>query len=86
MSFEDIALARQSMVDTIESYIAECITAGFAYDWQRMGISDAMRDRINFGLAHLLKQASLSQTQVNITAAVLMTTLHLFTSAFLNLS
>lgn len=56
MSIEAIAAARRVQSDTVESYLAECITAGFGYDWQRMGVTDAMRDRIIFGLASLFKQ------------------------------
>lgn len=56
MSIHAIAEARHNQRDTVESYLAECITAGLAYDWRRMEITDAMRDRINFGLASVLKQ------------------------------
>lgn len=56
MSIQAIAEARHNQRDTVESYLAECITAGLAYDWQRMAITDAMRDRIKFGLASLFKQ------------------------------
>ncbi len=65
MSIEAIAQARHVQGDTVESYLAECITAGFAYDWQRMNIPDAMRDRIQFGLAHLLSHRSASEEQVS---------------------
>ena len=58
MSIEAIAATQKVRLDTVESYLAECITAGFGYDWQRMGIPDAMRDRINFGLRHFTAAAS----------------------------
>ena len=56
MNMEAIAGIRHVQLDTVEGYLAECITAGFGYDWGRMGISAAMRDRISFGLSSLLRQ------------------------------
>ncbi|KAK9837950.1 hypothetical protein WJX74_008364 [Apatococcus lobatus] len=65
MSIEAIAAARRVQRDTVESYLAECITAGLAYDWQRMAVTDAMRDRIHFGLASLFKQHALQVTETS---------------------
>lgn len=42
MSIEAIAEVRHLKVDTVESYLAEAITAGRAYDWHRMRISDSV--------------------------------------------
>ena len=42
MSIETIAEVRHLKVDTVESYLAEAITAGRAYDWHRMRVSDSV--------------------------------------------
>ncbi|CAK0738070.1 hypothetical protein CVIRNUC_000989 [Coccomyxa viridis] len=42
MSIEAVAEVRHLKVDTVESYLAEAITAGRAYDWHRMRISDSV--------------------------------------------
>ena len=41
MSIEAIAQVRHLKGDTVESYLAEAITAGRAYDWHRMRVSDS---------------------------------------------
>ena len=41
MSIETIAEVRHLKLDTVESYLAEAITAGRAYDWHRMRVTDS---------------------------------------------
>lgn len=41
MSVADIARTRRILPDTVESYIADAITAGYSYPWHRMAVSDS---------------------------------------------
>ena len=57
MSIEAIAEMRHLKVDTVESYLAEAITAGRAYDWHHMRISDSVYTTVSQHASAQLKAA-----------------------------
>lgn len=55
VSFATIAQHRQIQLSTAESYVAEAISAGFAYSWHRMAVSDALLAVIAASVAEALR-------------------------------
>ncbi|GAQ88863.1 Werner syndrome-like exonuclease [Klebsormidium nitens] len=46
LTIEEIAVKKGVRVTTVESYLVEATQAGLAYAWHRLGVSDAVRERI----------------------------------------
>lgn len=46
LSIEEIAVKKGVRLTTVESYLVEAMQAGLAYPWHRLGVSDAVRERV----------------------------------------